>query len=53
VDEGKRKTYALNDVYKYRAAFLPLALPLVVGLVVYFYRKSREQEGVSKERLRG
>jgi ABC-2 type transport system permease protein len=52
IEEGKRATYQLNDAYKQRATLLPPILPVVVGVIVFFYRRSREQEGVAKSRLR-
>lgn len=52
IEEGKRRTYALNDLYKWFAVIAPPVLPFVAGIVVFFYRRSREQEGVAKSRLR-
>jgi ABC-2 type transport system permease protein len=52
IEDGKRATFALNDTYKRRATLLPPILPFVMGIIVFFYRRSREQEGVAKSRLR-
>jgi ABC-2 type transport system permease protein len=52
IEEGKRRTYALNDTYKLIAAVVPPILPILAGFIVFFYRRSREQEGVAKSRLR-
>lgn len=52
IEEGKRRTYALNDLYKWFAVLAPPILPFLAGVVVFFYRRSREQEGVAKSRLR-
>ncbi|MBX3414925.1 MAG: Gldg family protein [Pirellulales bacterium] len=41
-----------QDRYKLAAVLLPPIPPLVVAVVVYFNRRSREREGVSKQRLR-
>ncbi|MEX2185539.1 MAG: Gldg family protein [Pirellulales bacterium] len=52
VKEGKRRTYALNDTYKAFALLLPPIVPFVVGVAVFFYRRSREEEGAATSRLR-
>ncbi len=38
--------------YKLNAAFLPPIPPLLMGLVVWYYRKKREKEGIVASRLR-
>jgi ABC-2 type transport system permease protein len=38
--------------YKLYAGFLPIIPPLVVGGVVWLLRRSREREGITKERRR-
>ena len=38
--------------YKRMAVFLPPIPPLLMGLVVWYYRRSREKEGVQASRLR-
>lgn len=43
---------AVQDQYKFWAVVLPPILPLLVAFFVYFNRRAREQEGVSKSRLR-
>ncbi len=52
IEDGKRATYKLNDAYKWRATLIPPILPFVVGVIVYLYRRSREEEGAAKSRLR-
>jgi ABC-2 type transport system permease protein len=42
----------VQDQYKFAAVTLPVVLPLLLGLFVYFRRRQAEQEGVSKTRLR-
>lgn len=42
----------VQDEYKRWALILPPIPPLLVALFVYFRRRSREQEGVSRSRLR-
>jgi ABC-2 type transport system permease protein len=41
-----------QHLYKMCAVILPPILPLLIGLVVYFNRRAREQEGVERSRLR-
>jgi ABC-2 type transport system permease protein len=41
-----------QQFYKMCAVVLPPIPPLLIGLIVYFNRRSREQEGVEKSRLR-
>jgi ABC-2 type transport system permease protein len=41
-----------QDAYKMWAVLLPPIPPLIVGLIVFFNRRSKEREGVSKARLR-
>lgn len=42
----------VQDRYKLYAAVLPPILPILLGILVYFHRRSSEREGVSKTRLR-
>ena len=42
----------IKNEYKAWAVCLPPIPPLVVGLVVWVYRRLREREGVAKSRLR-
>jgi ABC-2 type transport system permease protein len=46
------KINRVQDWYKFWAVMLPPIPPLLVGLGVYFNRRAREREGVSKSRLR-
>ena len=46
------KISRVQDWYKMWAVLLPPIPPLLVGLGVYFNRRAREREGVSKSRLR-
>ena len=41
-----------QDNFKLLAVLLPPIPPLLVGLIVFFNRRAREKEGVSKARLR-
>jgi ABC-2 type transport system permease protein len=52
--EGKlsQNIRAVQDEYKWWAVILPPIPPFLVALFVYFRRRSREQEGVSRSRLR-
>jgi ABC-2 type transport system permease protein len=43
---------AVQDDYKLRSVILPPIPPLLVAFFVYFHRRSKEREGVSKARLR-
>jgi ABC-2 type transport system permease protein len=42
----------IQNRYKLLAVTLPAIPPLVVGLIVFFSRRAREREGVSRNRLR-
>ena len=42
----------VQDEYKRWAVILPPIPPLLVAFFVYFRRRAREQEGVSRSRLR-
>lgn len=46
------KIRALQDTYKMRAVLLPPIPPLCVAVIVFFTRRMREREGVSRSRLR-
>jgi ABC-2 type transport system permease protein len=46
------KVRQVQDQVKMYAVGLPPILPLVLGVIVYFNRRSHEREGVSKSRLR-
>ncbi|HUY89131.1 MAG TPA: Gldg family protein [Pirellulales bacterium] len=50
--ELNRQISRVQDSYKMWAVLLPPIPPLLVGLGVYFNRRAREREGVSKARLR-
>lgn len=53
VDRGLEiKVGAVQDRVKRVAVLLPIIPPLLLGLLVFFQRRSREREGVSRERLR-
>lgn len=41
-----------QDRYKMWAVILPPAFPLIVGALVFFNRRAREREGVSRNRLK-
>jgi len=43
---------SVQDQYKLWAVLLPPILPLMLALIVFFTRRSREREGVSRSRLR-
>ena len=43
---------SVQDGYKLRSVILPPIPPLLVAFFVYFHRRSKEREGVSKARLR-
>lgn len=47
-DQIRRRQY----YYKMWAVVLPVIPPLLIGLVVFFNRRAREQEGVERSRLR-
>lgn len=42
----------IQDRYKFQAVFWPPIPPLLVALFVYFNRRAKEREGVSRSRLR-
>ncbi len=42
----------VQDNYKFWAVLLPPIPPLIVAFAVFFNRRSKESEGVSKARLR-
>jgi ABC-2 type transport system permease protein len=42
----------VQDTYKMWAVLLPPIPPLLLGLYVFFHRRQKEREGVSKNRLR-
>ncbi len=50
--ELDREVHAQQDWYKLWAILLPPIPPLIVGLIVFFNRRAREREGVSRARLR-
>ena len=50
--ELDQNIHAVQDKYKLWAILLPPIPPLVVGLIVFFNRRAREREGVSRARLR-
>jgi len=50
--ELDKNIHAVQDKYKLWAILLPPIPPLVVGLFVFFNRRAREREGVSRARLR-
>ena len=43
---------SVQDRYKFAAVVVPPVLPILLACWVYFRRRSMEQEGVAKERLR-
>jgi ABC-2 type transport system permease protein len=50
--ELDRTVHSVQDQYKLWAILLPPIPPLIVGLIVFFNRRAREREGVSRARLR-
>jgi len=42
----------VQNQYKFKSVFFPPMLPLAVAFLVYFNRRAKEREGVSKARLR-
>ena len=44
--------HSVQDKYKLWAVLLPPIPPLIVAFIVFFNRRAREREGVSKARLR-
>ena len=51
-NERERKTRELEFSYKIIAVLIPPIPPLVLALIVFFFRLRREKEGVIKTRLR-
>ena len=43
---------SVRNLYKYVAVVLPPIFPLLIGIVVFFNRRSKEREGVPEQRLR-
>jgi len=56
IEQAERKAQLeitrIQNRYKFLAVSLPPIPPLVVGLIVFFNRRAREREGVSRNRLR-
>jgi ABC-2 type transport system permease protein len=50
--EYARETREQQNRVKFAAVFWPPILPLLMGVAVFFNRRAREREGVSKNRLR-
>ncbi len=50
--ELDQTVHAVQDRYKLWAILLPPIPPLIVGFIVFFNRRAREREGVSRARLR-
>jgi ABC-2 type transport system permease protein len=50
--EFARETREKQNSVKFAAVFWPPILPLLMGVAVFFNRRAREREGVSKARLR-
>ena len=50
--ELDQQTLAAQNRFKWLAVTLPPIPPLIVGVIVFFYRRVREQEGVDKKRLK-
>jgi ABC-2 type transport system permease protein len=48
----KQKVDAVQRQYKLWAVLLPPIPPLLVAVIVFFTRRSREREGVARSRLR-
>jgi ABC-2 type transport system permease protein len=48
----KRTKQEIQDGYKIWAVLLPPIPPLLIGIVVFLTRRSREREGVDRARLR-
>lgn len=48
----EKEVRGVQDRYKAYALLLPPILPILLGILVYFHRRSGEREGVSKTRLR-
>ena len=47
-----QETLKVQNTFKLWAAILPPIPPLLVGFVVFVYRRLREREGVSKDRMK-
>lgn len=47
-----KEVRGVQDRYKLYAVVLPPILPILLGVLVYFHRRSGEREGVAKTRLR-
>ncbi|MEX0585334.1 MAG: ABC transporter permease, partial [Pirellulales bacterium] len=50
--EYAQETRRKQNAVKFAAVFWPPILPLLMGVAVFFSRRAREREGVSKARLR-
>ncbi len=50
--EYNKNVGSIQDWYRLVAIVLPPIPPLVVGFIVFFTRRMREKEGVSRNRLR-
>jgi ABC-2 type transport system permease protein len=50
--EVDREIKGIQKRYKYIAVIIPPIPPLLVGVVVFFQRRLREREGISRARLR-
>lgn len=48
----EKEIRGVQDRYKLYAAVLPPILPILLGILVFFHRRSGEREGVAKSRLR-
>lgn len=46
------RTRQVQNRFKFWAAALPPMPPLLIGFIVFVYRRTREREGVARERLR-
>ena len=51
-DQQESKILAMQGTYKLWAVVIPPIPPLLVAAGVFFYRRSKEREGVSSKRLR-
>ena len=47
-----REEREIQDGYKWKAVLIPPIFPLAVAFIVFFNRRAREREGVSKTRLK-
>jgi ABC-2 type transport system permease protein len=50
--DNEQQVQQIQNTFKAWALLLPLAPPLLLGLVVFARRRIKEREGISKERLR-